>query len=124
MMMRIKTLIILFLFAANIAGAYSESDDTIIIKYDDDSENISIDLDSLVNDWYVKKALENNPQVLYDDTTGVEYPDSIYTKRIAKINSVVKLNYNSIIRNHIHVYTIKKRPQFKVMLGLEIIIFL
>ena len=54
MMMRIKTLIILFLFAANIAGAYSESDDTIIIKYDDDSENISIDLDSLVNDWYVK----------------------------------------------------------------------
>jgi len=119
MMMRIKTLITLFLFAANIASAYSESDNTIIIKYDDDSENISIDLDSLVNDWYVKKALENNPQVLYDDTTGIEYPDSIYTKRIAKINSVVKLNYNSIIRNHIHVYTIKKRPQFKVMLGLK-----
>lgn len=117
-MTRVITLIIFFLLATNIAGAFNESD-TIIIKYDIDSEKISTDLDSLVNDWYVKRALETNPWVLNDDTTGIQYSDSIYIKRIARINSVVKLNYNNIIRNHIHVYTIKKRPQFKVMLGLK-----
>lgn len=117
-MTRVITLIILFFLATNIAGAFTESD-TIIIKYDIDSEKISTDLDSLVNDWYVKRALENNPWVLNDDTTGIQYSDSIYIKRIARINSVVKLSYNNIIRNHIHVYTIKKRPQFKVMLGLK-----
>lgn len=117
-MTRVITLIIFFSLATNIAGAFTESD-TIIIKYDIDSEKISTDLDSLVNDWYVKRALENNPWVLNDDTTGIQYADSIYIKRIARINSVVKLSYNNIIRNHIHVYTIKKRPQFKVMLGLK-----
>lgn len=119
MMKKIRILMVLFLLATQLAGAFTVSD-TIIIQQDDiNSQKISTDLDSLVNDWYVKKALENNPWILYDDTTGIQYPDSVYTSRIAKINSIIKLNYNNIIRNHIHVYTIKKRPQFKVMLGLK-----
>ena len=119
MMKKIRILMVLFFLATQLAGAFTVSD-TIIIQQDDiNSQKISTDLDSLVNDWYVKKALENNPWILYDDTTGIQYPDSVYTSRIAKINSIIKLNYNNIIRNHIHVYTIKKRPQFKVMLGLK-----
>ncbi|MBP1667481.1 MAG: lytic transglycosylase, partial [Bacteroidetes bacterium] len=119
MMKKVRILMILFLLATQVAGAFTVSD-TIIIQQDDiNSQKISTDLDSLVNDWYVKKALESNPWILYDDTTGIQYPDSVYTSRIAKINSIIKLNYNNIIRNHIHVYTIKKRPQFKVMLGLK-----
>jgi len=116
--MKIRVLFVIFLLLNINARAVSESD-TIVIRSDIDSENISTDLDSLVNDWYVKKAFQNNPDIFSDDTVWIQYPDSVYIKRLSRINSIIKLSYNSIIRNHIHVYTIKKRDKFSVMLGLK-----
>jgi len=92
--------------------------DTIILKNDINAEKITADLDSLVNSWYVRLALENNPDIFSNDTAGIQYPDSLYVSRISKINSVVQLKFNSIIRNHIHVYTIKQRDKFAAVLGL------
>ena len=46
-------------------------------------------------------------------------PDSVYSERLSKINSIISLPYNSIIRNHIHVYTIKQRDKFSAVLGLK-----
>ena len=48
-----------------------------------------------------------------------EFSDTVYKDRISRINSVITLPYNSIIRNHIHVYTNRKLDQFRVMLGLQ-----
>lgn len=93
--------------------------DTIIIKTDINIEKITTDLDSLVSSWYVKTARMNNPGIFSDDTAGVQYPDSVYENRISKINSIIKLPYNSIIRNFIHVYTIKQRDKFSAVLGLK-----
>ena len=50
-------LITLLLIALNV-NAFSVSD-TIIIKSDNSTEQISRDLDSLVNTWYVKMALRD-----------------------------------------------------------------
>ncbi len=118
LLMKIITAILCLLLTFPAVRAFSVAD-TIIINSGPSIERMSTDLDSLVNDWHVKQMLRNNPLVLTDDTTGIECPDSIYTSRLASINSVIKLNYNNIIRNHIHVYTIKKRDQFRVMLGLK-----
>ncbi len=107
------------LFSVMLDANASPVNDTIIIQSDINTGKISSDLDSIVNDWYVKMAFQNNPQILFDDTAGIQYPDSVYSSRLARINSIVKLDYNNIIRNHIHVYTIKKRQQFRVMLGLK-----
>jgi membrane-bound lytic murein transglycosylase D len=116
-MKRISVIIIfLFLIFLN-AGAAPETD-TIIIKSDIDSEKISTDLDSLVCSWYVKIALQNNPDFFKEDSVGIEYPDSVYKSRLSKINSLIKLPYNSIIRNHIHVYTVRQRDKFAAVLGL------
>jgi len=106
------------LFGALSAGATTGAD-TIIIHSDINTEKISSDLDSLVNTWYAKMVLINNPDILSEDTVGVEFPDSVYYNRLSKINSIIQLKYNSIIRNHIHVYTIRKRDKFRVMLGLK-----
>ncbi len=117
-MMRIKVLpAILFLLI--ICNRAFPASDTIIIKSDINAEKISADLDSLVNCWYVRMALLNNPETFSDDTAGVQYPDSVYENRLSKINSIIKLKYNSIIRNHIHVYTIKQRDKFSIVLGLK-----
>ncbi len=92
--------------------------DTIIIKSDDSSERIGSDLDSLLNSWYVQLAVKNLPAEYTGDTTVLQYPDSVYYTRLGKINSIIQLPYNNIIRNHIHVYTIRQREKFCAVLGL------
>ena len=109
--------ILIFLSFLNLKAF--ELPDTIVIKSDLNTEKIAADLDSLVNTWYVKAALQNNPVDFSDDTAGVQYPDSVYKSRLDRINSVIRLPFNSIIRNHIHVYTIKQRDKFSAVLGLK-----
>ena len=115
--MKLKTLLITLFLAVLIANA-SAVNDTIILNSEIYSEKISADLDSLVNSWYVRMAMKNYPEDFNNDSVGIEFSDSVYVERINKINSIVKLRYNSIIRNHIQVYTIKQRKQFSAVLGL------
>ena len=98
--------------------ALKAQNDTIILQTDDSAEKISRDLDSLINSWYVSLALKNTPLEYSDDTTVLECPDSVYIDRLSKINYFIELPYNSIIRNHIHVYTIRQREKFGAVLGL------
>lgn len=117
MKIKIKTILIA-VFLAAIAVKASAGNDTIILKSEVYSEKIRADLDSLVNSWYVKMAMKDFPSDFESDSVGVEFPDSLYKDRISKINSIIQLPYNSIIRNHIHVYTIKQRKNFSAVLGL------
>jgi len=116
-MMKLKNFLITVVFAV-MAPAIFAVNDTIILKSEMYSEKITRDLDSLVNSWYVKMALKEFPEDFVNDSIGKEYPDSLYIERLKKVNSVIKLPYNSIIRNHIHVYTIKQRDKFSAVLGL------
>lgn len=115
--MRFRYLLTAF-FILNFSLSLSAVNDTIILRSDNDAERIERDLDSLVNSWYVKLALKDFQKTDLADTNVVEYPDSIYDQRLARINSIIKLPYNSIIRNHIHVYTVKQREKFSAVLGL------
>lgn len=83
-----------------------------------DVEMFSSDLDSLLSSWMVKRSMADNMS-FYTDSIGFEYPDSVYSSRLSNINSVITLPYNSIIRNHIHVYTVKQRQKFSAILGLS-----
>lgn len=79
-------------------------------------------LDRMLNLWYVQTALDSTEsfaQVEYD-SVGItpDYPDSVYVKRLAALNSLMDLPFNSIVRNYINVYTQKRRQQVGVMLGL------
>lgn len=98
-------------------GTYA-ANDTIILKSEIYTEKITRDLDSLVNSWYVKLALKDQDLNELADSGIVEFSDSVYLERLNKLQSVIKLPYNSIIRNHIHVYTVKLRKNFSAILGL------
>jgi membrane-bound lytic murein transglycosylase D len=115
--MKLKTFLIALFLAVLFTNA-SAVNDTIILKSEIYNEQISADLDSLVNSWYVKMALKSLPESFGSDTIGIEFSDSVYKERISKINSIIKLPYNSIIRNHIHVFTIRQRKNFSAVLGL------
>jgi membrane-bound lytic murein transglycosylase D len=116
--MRFTALLITIFFTVLNANGSSVSD-TIIIKSDGSAERISRNLDSLVNTWYVKIAQNENQGELRGDSIGIEYPDSVYISRLSKINSIISLPFNNIIRNHIHVYTIRQRGKFSAVLGLK-----
>jgi membrane-bound lytic murein transglycosylase D len=117
-MRKIFTLIIVIVtFISKLAA--SPDSDTIIIRSDTDVERITANLDSLLNSWYVKQALQEDPEFIPFDSAGIQYPDSVYIDRINRINSIITLRFNSTIRNHIHVYTIKQRDKFSAVLGLK-----
>ncbi len=111
------TAIFLGLFTA-LSAHTSSSGDTIILRSDIETEKITRDLDSLVSSWYVRMALRDFPFDFEHDSAGIVLPDSIYEKRLSQIHSVINLPFNSIIRNHIHVYTIRQREKFAAVLGL------
>ena len=116
--MKLKT-ILTIAFLNILALNVSAVNDTIILKSEIYAEKISDDLDSLVNSWYVRLAMQENPDDFVSDSLGTEYSDSLYKYRLSRINSLIRLPYNSIIRNHIHVYTVRQRKNFSAVLGLK-----
>ena len=87
--------------------------------FDENVARISRDLDSLVNSWYVKKVYESGSHQTDLLVLIPEFPDSVYIDRLGRINSIITLPYNNIIRNHIHVYTSRQADKFSVILGLQ-----
>ncbi len=81
-------------------------------------------LDSLLNVWYLSHPVTTStPQPglldLPRDPANIDYPDSIYMQRLAKIPSEIPLTYNQIVKNFINVYTVKKRDKAENILGLK-----
>jgi len=114
--MRIRILLVtFFLCTLNIVSA--QKNDTIIFRSDESTARINADLDSLVSNWYVRMAY-NNIGVYHEDSVLIPVPDSVYISRLSKINSVIQLPFNSIIRSHIQVYTERQREKFCAVLGL------
>jgi membrane-bound lytic murein transglycosylase D len=116
--MRFTAIMISIFFAALSANAAAVND-TIIINSDNSTDRINRDLDSLINTWYVKLAIKNNPGEFQGDTILLQCPDTVYINRLSKINSIIRLPYNNIIRNHIEVYTVRQREKFCAVLGLK-----
>ena len=116
--MKKLTILITLLFSTAIYLSATTVNDTIIIKSDDNLERITRDLDSLVNCWYVKMAIRNNPENTSDSIIG-EFSDSVYKERLGKINSIINLPYNNIIRSCIHVYTERRLESTTAILGLQ-----
>jgi len=115
--MNYKT-IILSLLITSCTLTVSAVNDTIIIRNDDSTERIERDLDSLLNNWFIQMSVAR-AEALSSDSVIAEFSDSVYKDRISRINSVITLPYNNIIRNHINVYTSRKLDRFQVMLGLQ-----
>jgi membrane-bound lytic murein transglycosylase D len=85
--------------------------------------NFDRNLDSLMQIWYVQESIGSDPLIseLAEDEISFarEFHDSIYIDRLSKLPSLVNLTYNNLVRNYIHVYTVRKRDRLEVMLGLK-----
>jgi membrane-bound lytic murein transglycosylase D len=94
----------------------------IFIEDDTTEYEIALDsnVDSLLNGFYIKESLKNNPLDLanLEESTIPTFSDDVYKKRLESIPSVAGLSYNNIVKRYIEVYTVKRRKQVEIMLGL------
>ena len=77
-------------------------------------EAMEISLDSLIS-AYRKNYLKSD---CISDSIGEVLEDSVYIERLKAIPSIMEMNYNSIVKRYIELYTVKKRKQVEYMLGL------
>jgi len=103
------------------ANGFKNNKDTIPIEFV--YSNFDRNLDSLMRIWYVQESIGSDTliaEIAVDELSFVtELHDSIYIQRLQRLPSLVKLTYNNVVRSYIHVYTMRKRDQMEVMLGLK-----
>ena len=76
-------------------------------------------LDSLVNTWYSRNIfIPDSSEINFAADTAQALPDSVYIKRLQNIEAVVDLSYNKTVKNFILLYTVQRREQVEIMLGL------
>jgi membrane-bound lytic murein transglycosylase D len=130
--MKSTSFFLLFLGLSNFAFA---DQDTLFVPEPDDSAamifnipdtteydaSFEANVDSMVNLYYVQESL-NNEVLNPFESNALPIPvfsDSVYRARIESIPNVAGLTYNEIVKRYIEVYTVKKRSQVEVMLGLS-----
>lgn len=75
-----------------------------------------IKLDSTLHDYQANYALHTDPCVS-DSVLGTPLEDSVYISRLQRIPSVVELTYNSVVRDFISLYTIRRNKLTAMVLG-------
>lgn len=79
-------------------------------------EGMTLDADSLVNEWHAKKYL-------YPDTTCANpdfnptFSEEVYRERLSRIPAIMEMPYNSIVMQFINQYSGRLRRSVSYMLG-------
>jgi len=75
-------------------------------------------IDSLVSSWYVQNAFVIDSIEMSDIDTLALLPDSVYVDRLQTMDSYIDMSYNHTVKNFIALYTVRRRKQVEIMLGL------
>ena len=81
---------------------------------------ISSNLDSLVNTWYVKNAfkVDSLKSASVPDSYGA-FPDSVYINRLRNLDSFIPLPFNQTVKDLINFYTHKHPGLVSIMMGMS-----
>lgn len=99
---------------------YSEENSFEVQASDTGEFEVSFDAnsDSLLEIYYIENSLESDPSRSAAEIIPV-FSDSIYKARLNSLPTIVDLSYNDLVKRYIEVYTVKKRRQVEIMLGLS-----
>ena len=88
----------------------NDNDGDILV--DDDIENLieynSDNIDSLLNIYYIQKQIDVNDfdvTTLEMDSLTSNIPDEVYIERLKKMNSIIPVQFNKVVKNAIIRYT-------------------
>ena len=96
------------------AYSYLEMPDTL-----ESDAAFDANTDSTLHLFYVKESLKNDSLETIEVANPPKVSDSLYKARLNMLPTVAEMSYNNVVKRYIEVYTIKKRNQVEVMLGLS-----
>ncbi len=78
-------------------------------------EHLNKQLATLIQDWQIDLSKSNLN--CSKQGSNIVYPDSVYTQRLYDFPSEMELSYNSVVRNYIDMYTVRRRDLVSYMLA-------
>lgn len=81
-------------------------------------ESYELDTQKMLEGWYLKNYTATDDR--YRTQGDVEVSDATIRDRLAKLNTIIELPYNQIVRSYIDRYTARGRSQVSALLGLSI----
>lgn len=107
--------LILIVNTNNAFANYKDKDTCIVIN-----KQIEEDLDSLVNLWYIKLAVNNDTTINYlaVDSNYILY-DSIIVQQLHEIQQEIRLTYNDKVKAFINLYANKRHRQVSSLVDLS-----
>lgn len=73
-------------------------------------------LENNLNDWYLLNYTVYEPTAS-NKRHDVNYPDSVYRRRLSELETVIDMPYNQVVRNCIDRYTRNSRNSVSIILG-------
>ncbi|WP_294081385.1 lytic transglycosylase domain-containing protein [Proteiniphilum sp. UBA5384] len=92
-------------------GETKNIDDNAIVYPESMTEKLS----DLLRNWQLDLS---NAEIDCKRGQNVTFHDSIYTKRLHNLPSEMELSFNSVVKNYIEMYAVRKREQVGYMLAL------
>ena len=82
-------------------------------------ESFEIDLHNAMTDWYMDQYVVNNASDA-ERSYDVNYPDSVYIRRLQQLPTAIDMPYNQIVRSYIDMYMQRRRGLMETLLGRSI----
>ncbi len=80
-------------------------------------ESMETELNTLRTDWYMRQYAAFDEEK-FNRSVNVDYPDSVYLRKLAQLPTVIEMPYNQVVRQYIDMYVQKRRALVERMLGL------
>ncbi len=77
-------------------------------------------LEKQLDDWYLRNYTAYTPQS-HTNTHSANYPDSVYRRRLAEMETIIDMPYNQVVRNCIDRYMRNHNNALGAMLGRSIL---
>ena len=82
-------------------------------------ESFEIDLNNVMTDWYMDRFAVSDAESA-ERSYDVNYPDSVYIRRLQQLPTVIDMPYNQIVRSYIDMYMQRRRGLMETLLGRSI----
>ena len=81
-------------------------------------ENFDSNMDSLFQDWHIKNFIPIDKDCRFD-SLNPNVSDTVIKMRLARMNTVIKMPFNHVVRTCIDKYAADRRKQVAAMLGIS-----
>lgn len=98
-------------YMAEMPALESEIDSTILVP--SDLDNV---LDQLMHSWVMQYA-DNSDCTSSEEQ--ITFPDSVYIKRLQQLPYLMEMPYNNQVRSFIDLYTLRRKQQVGMLLGMS-----